>query len=460
MLDWEMFKDSAGRHHMINMLFHMINSLLVFFVFKRMTKTLWQSAVIAALFAIHPAHVESVAWASERKDVLSAMFWLLTMGAYLFYTEKRSIKWYLLMLLSFAIGLMAKPMLVTLPFVLLLMDYWPLKRLETFSFKKALWLVTEKIPLFLLTVASSVITYIVQQKGGAMVDTKVIMLADRITNTLVSYVKYIAMMFWPTKLAMYYPYALTEPYLGYAAAALLVAITFLVFLLGRRYKYLPVGWLWYLGTLIPVIGLVQVGMQSLADRYTYIPYIGLFIMIAWGVSDISAKWKNRKPILTLTTAAVVLSLTATAYIQTGYWHDSIKLFERALAVTEKNGRMHNNLCVVYNRQENFTKALYHGLKAVQFDPDSDNAYYNLGIVYYRTGQMDKAIDCWEETVKINPEFNKAHNNLGAMYYKQGKTDLAIKHWRKALEVDPDDINARQNLEQTLAEKNNTSKKPN
>lgn len=471
MLDFKLFGMKAGGYHIGNLLLHLINSVLVFLIFKRMTKGFWKSAFVAALFVIHPGHVESVAWVSERKDVLSSMFWFLTMWAYLFYTEKRTVKWYLLMLISYAIGLMAKPMLVTLPFVLLLLDYWPLERFEKFSWKNLGNVVFEKVPFFLLAAASSIVTYFVQQKGGAMVDMSVIAPAIRVANCVISYAKYLQILVWPTDLGVFYPYSWEQSSMSYAAAGamLLIVITILAMLFGRRNKYLIVGWFWYLGTMVPVIGLVQVGMQSMADRYTYLPFIGLFVMIAWGIGDLSANWQNRKPAAGMAMGIVILVLSACTWVQAGYWHDSVTLFEHTLKVTEgptvNNGRIHNNLSVVYNRREEFDKAIEHGQKAALYDPDSANSHYNLGIAYYRTGQVDKAIACWLETVRLNPNYNQAHNNLGALYYAKGQSDLkikqfdrareqfdlAIKHWKKALEINPDDKFARDNLNSAMKE---------
>lgn len=302
MLDCRFYGMSPGGHHLTNLLFHIANTLLLFFVLRRMTGALWQSAFVAALFALHPLHVESVAWVAERKDVLSTLFWMLTIWGYVRYVERPGIPRYLPALLFFSLGLMSKPMLITLPFVLLLLDYWPLGR---FQFRGSggnhanqrlfsLRLVWEKTPFFVLAAASSIVTYLVQKSGGAMGGMDLLPLNTRIANVLVSYVGYITKMIWPFRLAVFYPHPVPLPVWQVGGASLLlVAISFLVIKGIRHRPYLAVGWLWYIGTLVPVIGLVQVGEQAMADRYTYVTLIGIFMIIAWGVPDFLARWRYR-----------------------------------------------------------------------------------------------------------------------------------------------------------------------
>ncbi len=308
MLDCHLFGLKPGLHHLTNLFFHIANTLLLFWVLKRMTGVLYTSAFVAAAFALHPLHVESVAWVSERKDVISTFFWLLTVAAYVSYVRKPGAARYLLTLLVFAFGLMAKPMVVTLPFVLLLLDYWPLGRLENAA---GLYrLVREKVPFLILSAASSVVTFFVQQSAGAVVATGTIALVIRIANAFISYSKYIEKMVWPGKLAIFYPHQLDKVSMSHAVVAgfLMVCVSGLVFWKGRSYKYLPVGWLWFVGTLVPVIGLVQVGEQAMADRYTYIPLIGLFIIIAWGASDLLSGWRHGKIILRAASLIILLVL--------------------------------------------------------------------------------------------------------------------------------------------------------
>jgi hypothetical protein len=327
MLDWQLFGDNPGWHHLTNLFLHIANTLLLFAVLKRMTNALWRSAFVAAAFALHPLHVESVAWVAERKDVLSTLFWMLTIAAYLRYLERPGTGRYLLTLLIFALGLMAKPMLVTLPFVLLLLDYWPLgrfqfgqivksvgqqsrKSLNAFShWKLSRHLLLEKVPLFALSAISSIVTFLVQRTAGAVTSVETLPLKLRIANTFVSYLTYIQKMVWPSRLAMFYPYPDKTDLIWQTVvfALLLLIISLGVIWLMRRRRYLLTGWLWYLGTLVPVIGLVQVGDQALADRYTYVPLTGLFIIIAWGVPDLIAKWRFRKHALAASAIAVLLA---------------------------------------------------------------------------------------------------------------------------------------------------------
>ncbi len=314
MLDFQLYGLNPSGHHLTNVFFHLVNTLLLFLVLKLMTGALWRSGLVAALFAVHPLHVESVVWVAERKDVLSTLFWMLTLWAYLGYTKRPGVKRYLVILLAFALGLMAKPMLVTLPFVLLLLDYWPLKRIElgqsaiglpaasqpsTIANKpgaQAFRLLLEKTPMFVLAAVSSVVTFIVQKSGGAVGALETYPFKIRMANALLSYVIYLKKMIWPQNLAVFYPHPGQSLPMWQAAGAglLLVVVSIAVIRAGRRYPYLPVGWLWYVGTLVPVIGLVQVGDQAMADRYTYVSLIGLFIVVAWGVPDVARSWRYGK----------------------------------------------------------------------------------------------------------------------------------------------------------------------
>ena len=334
MLDCQLFGPDPGWIHLVNVLLHLVNTLLLFAVLKKMTGSLWPSAFVAAAFAIHPMHVESVAWIAERKDVLSTFFMLMTFAAYIGYVKRPSVYRYLTTLAMFALGLMAKPMLVTLPFVLLLLDYWPLSRFEISQwvgksrfesladeFVMLYKCLIEKIPFFILTVVSSVITFMVQQSGGAVTD---ISSGNRVADIILSYVRYMGKMVWPENLAVFYPLDAAGNIPLWRVAMyglLLVGATFLVFRFGRTRKYLPVGWLWFLGTLIPVIGLVRVGSQAYADRYTYIPYIGLFIMVAWGLSELLSRWRYRGLVLGTSMVMVLSAMGISAHRQVSYWKD-------------------------------------------------------------------------------------------------------------------------------------------
>jgi len=361
MLDCQWFGTNPGRMHLVNVFWHLANTLLLFGALKRMTGSLWPSAFVAAAFALHPMHVQSVAWITERKDVLSTFFLLLTLAAYAGYVRRPSAFRYAAALLLFALGLMAKPMLVTLPFVLLLLDYWPLNRFEgawpqknsgrqagpsvpaTDNHSILLRLLIEKVPFIALSVVSSVITFLVQR--GAMTPMDGLGRKDRIFSAAMAYFEYIKKLFWPGDLAVLYPLGQPGDILpGQFALCvlLLLGVTLLVLLGGRRRPYLPVGWFWFVGTLVPVIGLVQVGSQAYADRYTYIPYIGLFIMMAWGVPDLLKKWKYRKEILLALSALSILCLSIITWTQVGYWQDSITLYDHTLKVTDNNWFIYNN----------------------------------------------------------------------------------------------------------------------
>lgn len=453
-LDCQLFGPNAGRHHLVNLLIHIINTLLIFVIFRQMTGALWASAFVAACFGLHPLHVESVAWISERKDVLSTLFWLLTIAAYFRYVKMPSIGRYLLTLMFFALGLMAKPMVVTLPFVLLLLDYWPLGRLELFGTDKSnnrkkpfaidkwknFWkLVLEKVPFFVLSAIFCAITIFVQSGTGAVKDTEQFSLSVRMANAVVSYGRYIGKMIWPAELAFFYPHPHEKIIYWqlFGVFILLVVLTFLVMRESARHKYLLTGWFWYLGTLVPVIGLVQVGGQSMADRYTYIPFVGLFIVVAWGTNELLAKWRYKKPVLLLSSLAVILILAVLARWQVGYWRDSMSLFEHAIRVTEGNYVAYDGRGLVYKRKGQYSLAVSDFKKALAANPRYAAAYGNLGLVCNSTGQYDMAISCYNKAIEINPKKALAYNNRGNAYSGKGRLDLAISDYNKAVEIDPE-----------------------
>ena len=465
MLDCQLFGNNVGRYHLVNFLLHLLNSLLLFAVFRAMTGALWPSAFVAAAFALHPLHVESVAWISERKDVLSTLFWLLTMAAYLHYVKRPAIGRYLLALVVFALGLMAKPMLVTLPFVLLLLDYWPLGRFEPGEAGRQadesrstgsrwsiiLQLVREKAAFFVLSAVSSVVTFVVQRSGGSMVPIKVYSLRLQVVNALVSYLTYIEKMIWPSRLSVFYPISAMSIWRVVAAVVLLAAISKYVIRLGRSHRYLAVGWLWYLGTLVPVIGLVQVGHQAMADRYTYVPLIGLFIIISWGVPELLTKWKYRKIILAVSAVIVLLGLSICTYLQQRYWQNSFTLFEHALDVTENNHIAHYCLGGALQREGKVGEAIVHYKEALRINPNYIEAHNNLGPLLAQLGQHDEAIEHFNEALRINPNYAEAHNNLGTLLFRLGQRNEAIKHFNEALRIQPDYPRARRNLKIVLAQ---------
>jgi tetratricopeptide (TPR) repeat protein len=470
MLDYQLYGMNTKGHHLTNVFFHLANTIFLFLVLKWMTGALWRSAFVAALFALHPLHVESVAWVAERKDVLSTFFWILTIWTYLRYVERPAFHRYLLILFSLALGLMAKPMLVTLPFVLLLLDYWPLYRFQLSQpgsahpikkqaslcatklraeYFRLLW---EKIPLFALAAISSIVTFLVQRSGGAVGDWEIYPAKIRIANALVSYVSYIGKMIWPHNLAIFYPHPGQNLQLWQAAGAglLIGLITMAVLRLARSHPYLIVGWLWYLGTLMPVIGLVQTGTQGMADRYTYVPLIGLFIMIAWGFSELGAKWRYQRIGLALAASVILAASMILTWTQLHHWKSTFKLFEHARNVTVDNYLAHNNLGIAYARQGNIETAIDHYTKAVQIKPNLPRSHNNLGNAYARQGRMNEAIAHYTLALQIKPDFAGAHNNLGNVLAGQGKNEEAIFHFARAQQLQPDFAEASFNMGSVLA----------
>jgi tetratricopeptide (TPR) repeat protein len=446
LLDVQLYGMNAGPQHVTNLLLHIFNTLLLFGLLYRMTEALGRSTFVAGLFAVHPLHVESVAWISERKDVLSTLFWLLTMWAYVAYVRRPGRRRYLLMLLLFALGLMAKPMLVTLPFVLLLLDFWPLQRgLELPR------LVKEKLPLFALAAVSSVVTFLVQRQGGAVKGFERVPLSLRLTHAPVAYLAYIGKMLWPVRLAALYPIGTATPiWLGSLGALLLIGVTIFAIRAGRRHGYFPVGWLWYVGTLIPVIGLVQVGDQSLADRYTYVPLIGLFLIVAWGAPELVARWRYGKSALPFVAACVLLACAALARVQVRYWSDSTALWQHAIEVTEGNYTAHNNLGAVLVKQGRADEAIPHFAEALRIRPNFAPAQNNMGMALMWQGKLDEAARYFGEALRNQPDYVDAQNNLGMALTWQGKLDEAVRHFDEALRLNPDFAEAHDKLGNALA----------
>jgi tetratricopeptide (TPR) repeat protein len=467
MLDCQLFGTNPGWMHLVNLLLHIANTLLLFAVLKKMTGALWQSAFVAAAFALHPMHVESVAWITERKDVLSTLFLLLTLAAYVSYVRRRSMVRYLLTVLLFASGLLAKPMLVTLPFLLLLLDYWPLERfaapraVKTAAIpdrRRILYrIIIEKIPFFALAAVSSVITFIVQKGSGSVPDINTISLQNRVANIFLSYTRYIGKMFWPQNLAVFYPrdidrFSFWQIIL---CVLLLLVIFFLAFWFGRRRKYLPVGWFWFVGTLIPVIGLVQSGDQAYADRYTYISYIGLFIIIAWGLPELLSKWRYRSPrchdvaagklTIGISMVIVLTALGICAYRQVSYWKDSITVFTHALEVTQNNYLAHYNCGSTYVELGRWQEAIEDFSQAIRIKPDYADAHYNLGFSYGALGRYQDAIESYKQAIRIKPDDAKTHCNLGAAYGSLGRYQDAVEAFKQAIRIKPDLAEAHNNL---------------
>jgi protein O-mannosyl-transferase len=451
MLDVQLFGLNPRWHHLTNLLFHITNTLLLFLVFNRMTKALWQSACVAALFALHPLHVESVAWVAERKDVLSTFFWMLTMGAYLYYVEKPGALRYLSVVVFLALGLMAKPMLVTLPFVLLLLDYWPLKRFgqmkagpdaEQPAGPKYYWawirpLLWEKVPLFVLAALSSTVTYIAQER--AMASIEIFPLSVRVSNAFVSYIFYIDKMIWPAGLAVLYPHPFLWPlWLVVGAALPIIAATFWVILKAKMFPYLSLGWLWYVGTLVPVIGLVQVGSQTRADRYTYIPLIGLFIAVAWGVPELMKEWRYRKKVLASLSALILLYFFALTWTQVGYWKNSISLFDYTLRVTNRNSIMHNNRGNAHLERGSYVQAIEDYDRAIEINPIYAAAYHNRGLAYGILGEHSRAIGDFDRAIEIDPKYAMSYYHRGMALGNLGRYEQAYEDLKTAAQLGSED----------------------
>jgi hypothetical protein len=439
MVDCQYFGLNPWGHHLTSVLLHAVNTLLVFLLLRRLTGALWRSALVAALFGLHPLHVESVAWVAERKDVLSACFGLLTLMLYARYAQKAASGeerkpsscvrpltsvHYWLTLFFFTSGLMSKAMLVTWPFVMLLLDYWPLCRFELSTIRR---LVAEKIPFFALSAAASVVTFVVQKKGGAVMPVENLSLSARSANALVSCCRYLGKMFWPTDLAVFYPHPGHWP-IGEVllAGGVLLGIAVLFIVKRRQYPFLLMGWLWYCGTLVPVIGLVQVFTQAMADRYAYIPSLGVLLLATWGAYELARRWRHHVIALSVAgTAALVLCLALTRQ-QIGYWKDSEALFRHALKVTENNPFAHNSLGAVLVKKGQIDEAIRQFREAIRLKPDYAGTYNNLGVALVKKGQIDEAIGQFQEAIRLKPDYTDARNNLRNALLKKGQADGGIR----------------------------------
>ncbi len=500
--------DAAPGPHLVNVLFHVANTVMLFWLLRGLTGAVWRSAMVAALFALHPLHVESVAWISERKDVLSTLFFLLTLWAYGRYgrsdrtvpaaaeeadeipgkqkrergargatkqerakkanpapvmvaaeTSPYRLLFYMLALVFFVLGLMSKPMLVTTPFVLLLLDYWPLRRVELADGRRWARLVAEKVPYFVLVAGSSVVTFMVQQKGGAVSTS--LSVGARVENTWVSYVRYIRKLFWPSDLSVLYPHPGTWPAGEVAAcAALVMAMTLAAVWFGRNRRYVAVGWFWYLGTLVPVIGLVQVGIQSMADRYTYVPAIGLFILIVWLVSDLALETTEDGAISDLWPGGVLAAggmcvLVICGMLTVGQiqvWRNSETLFRQAIEVTRNNYLAYNNLGYYLGGRGKTAEAMQYYEASLKINPNYEDALNNLGYGYANEKQYARAIEKYEAALRLKPRHPEVHNNLGNALAEIGKVDEAIEHYRVTLDQIPEHADAHNNLGIALAMK--------
>jgi tetratricopeptide (TPR) repeat protein len=467
MLDCQIFGAKPGPMHLVNIAFHIVNTILLFAIFNRMTGKIWPSAFVAALFALHPLHIESVVWITERKDVLSTLFWLLTMLAYIRYVDKPSTGRYVIVIILFALGLMSKPMLVTLPFVLLLIDYWPLNRfsISNFQFPNLNWqsaignrqsvtrfpilnLLYEKVPFFALAAVSSVVTYLTQRAYGAVTDFEVHLLGDRIANAFLSYATYIGKMFWPQNLAAYYPARAVGSITLWqfvSCALLLGGVSLLVILLRRVHMYLLIGWFWFLGTLAPVIGIIQIGEEAMADRYAYIPLIGLFIMLAWGLPELLSKFPYRRFTLGISAAIVLTALGINTHRQAGFWKDGCTLFSHTIEVTHNNSFAYHNLGAAFLGLGRYQDAIEAFKQAIRIKPHYHKAIYNLGVAYAKIDRYQDAIEAYKQAIVVKPDFAEAYNNLGNAYLSLGRYQEAIDAYQQAVKIKPDLMEAHFNL---------------
>ena len=505
MLDCQLYGLNAGGHHFTSVALHIIAVLLLFRVLQVTTGALWPSAFVAALFAIHPLHVESVAWVSERKDVLSAVLFMLTLAAYVRYAGAPSIGRYLIVLMIFALGLMSKPMLVTVPFVFLLLDYWPLRRFDKVErFKpgsgitrslnqRPSFLFLEKTPLLVLSGLSCLVTIWAQDQATGSLEQ--LPFTWRLSNALVSYIEYARQTFWPARLAVFYPYPNNPLSIWKVtlASAFLLTVSAIAIFLRKKRPYVLTGWFWYVGMLVPVIGIVQIGEQGHADRYTYLPQIGLFLLIVWGAADLANTWHLRREYLWLAATITIAVLSYGAAVQTSFWKNSERLWDHTLSVISDNDFAHNNLGFLHLRRGELDKAISHfetALKirsgksqtrynlgtalvhvnlanalaregrpeeaivhyeqAVKLRPDYGDAYYNFGSVLFQQGRIDDAIAQWQKALAIQPNDAAGHTSLGNAFLQKGWLEKAIVHYQRAVEIDPSEVSARNNLAWVLA----------
>jgi protein O-mannosyl-transferase len=441
MLDWSLFGANPSGHHLVSLLLHIGAVIFLFLFLNKTTKNIWPSAFAAALFAIHPLRVESVAWIAERKDVLSMFFGMASIYLYAFYAERPKCSLYLLSLILFALALMSKPMLVTLPFVLMLLDYWPLGRWKHAINKSGKVfnsngrLIWEKTPYILLTIISGIITFWAQNKGGSLAPTVRLPFLERVTNAIVSYSAYLGKFFWPVNLSVFYPYDFSIPLSKvFISGIIIILVTVAVLYYIRKLPFLFVGWFWYLGTLIPVIGLVQVGTQAMADRYTYLPSIGIAIMLAWSIHlFFKQKEMNKKKLIPLG-MAVIIGMAVLTWQQCGYWKNSVDLFGHSLEVIKNNYLAYNHRGMAYGELGYNQFAINDFSMAIRIRPHDVHAYYNRGVTYDNMGLYQNAIEDYTQSITYNPNAAGVYNNRAISYFKQGNKTLFCLDIQKACDL--------------------------
>ncbi|HEY6837644.1 MAG TPA: tetratricopeptide repeat protein [Geobacteraceae bacterium] len=442
MADCQLFGLDPRGHHLMNLAFHGANTLLLFLLLVRLFRAPWRSAAVALLFAVHPLHVESVAWVAERKDLLAALFWFLALVAYLRYAKGPTIGRYLAVLALFVLGLLAKPMVVTLPLILLLVDWWPLGRFTTTPLRR---LLVEKVPFLLISLGSALITVVAQKKGDTIASLTQISLDERLANIPVAYVRYLVKMVWPADLAVFYPYPHLSWWEPVAALGLLAVVTTAAVRLRRERPWLLFGWLWYLVILLPVIGIVQVGLQSMADRYTYLSLIGPFLALVWGAAELCRRLPQRRMLLGFLAVAVMVPLALLARRQTGFWRDSMTLFTHAAAAVPGNFIALNNLGTLYADKGMSAEGDRFYREALRANPSYAQAWYNLGVSLDAEGRIAEAQAHFAEAVRLRPSFAEAHYNLAITLGKQGRVAEAVGEFREAVRLNPDWSEARRKL---------------
>jgi tetratricopeptide (TPR) repeat protein len=471
MADCQLFGLRAAGHHATSLLLHAVNTGLLYLVFRRMTGAVGRSAMVAALFALHPLHVESVAWVAERKDVLSTLFWLLALLAYAWYVRSPSWQRYAAVSVSLGLGLMCKPMLVTLPCVLLLLDWWPLGRYAGVSSGRAWWrrlaaLTAEKVPLFAMVAALSIVTVIAQSRAGAVVSQEVITPGWRVANAMEAYTAYLEKTLWPAGLAVIYPHPGKTPVEEIIWSVVVLAAITLGIVRFRRRSYAVVGWLWYLGTLVPVIGLVQVGEAAMADRYTYVPLIGVFLALVWGVAD-GVEWALarlgrptwHRSVLAAGAAITMVASGTLTLLQERHWRDTETLFRQAVRVTRNNHAAHSALGVGLDQKGDFAGAQEQFREALRLKPDYAEAHNFMGASLGRQGRLMEAETEFREALRLKPGLSEAHNNLGVVFGRQGKVAEALEQFREAVRLKPDYADARNNLRAELEAAGETAVRP-
>jgi tetratricopeptide (TPR) repeat protein len=459
MTDVQLYGLKPGGHHLTNVAIHILATLTLFLLLIRMSGALWQSLFVAALFALHPLHVESVAWVAERKDVLSAFFGFCTLLLYAEYVAKPKPALYLLTIFCFVLGLMSKPMLVTLPALMLLIDFWPLDRFRREDtrqqpdlLKKAAGLIKEKIPFFFCSLLSCLITIHAQHEGGAVASLRALSLGFRIGNSLIAYLDYIVKIFWPQNLAVYYPFPLViSTWQAIASLLILLLVSAASIRAAHKLPYFVVGWFWFLITLVPVIGLIQVGGQSMADRYSYIPAVGLFISATWGTAELTKTLPYRRHILGLLSAIIISISAALTWQQLGYWQDSISLYRHTLPIAAST-TIKYNLGAAFQAKGNFDAAIKEYEDVLRVAPDYKNASKNLGVAILAKGDPDAAILKLQLALRIDPNDSDVHYNLGLAFQVKGDPDSAISQYQAAIRLNPDNADAHHNLGLILAGK--------